>query len=67
MTTQAYAALNHVRTFHPQVTHVFYNSMADWYYCDDNFNGPALDDRVDVGLLEDAADSVAGFPAAFTI
>ncbi len=67
MTTLVYAALNHVRIFHPQVTHVFYNSRADWYYCDDNFNGPVLDDRVDVGLLEDAADSVAGFPAAFAI
>jgi hypothetical protein len=25
MTTQVYAALNHVRTLYPEVTHVFYN------------------------------------------
>ena len=34
MTTLVYAALNHVRIFYPEITHVFYNDEGAWYYCD---------------------------------
>lgn len=67
MTTLVYEALNHVRTFYPEVTHVFYSNDGDWFYCDNCFDPPLFDKRIDIGLLEDAADSVAGFPAAFAI
>ena len=52
MTAQVYAALNHVRLFYPEVTHVFYNDEGEWYYCDNNFDGPLTFSRhIDISLL----------------
>ena len=68
MTAQVYAALNHVRLFYPEVTHVFYNDEGEWYYCDNNFDGPLTFSRhIDISLLEDAARSIDILPAAFSI
>jgi hypothetical protein len=68
MTTLVYAALNHVRIFYPEITHVFYNDEGAWYYCDKEFEGPLIFSRsIDIGLLEDAARSIDTLPAAFSI
>ena len=68
MTTQVYAALNHVRTLYPEVTHVFYNDEGGWWYCDKDFEGPlSFSGRIDVDLLVEAARSVDTLPAAFSI
>ena len=68
MTTLVYAALNHVRLFYPEITHVFYNDEGGWYYCDKKFEGPLTFSRhIDIDLLEDAARSIDTLPAAFSI
>jgi len=63
--TKIEQALRHVQKFHPEVTHVFYSREGRWLYCDDAFNAPEFDDRIDIGLLEDAADE-ADWPSVFT-
>lgn len=64
-------ALAHVRTMHPDVTHVVYTREGKWVFMTDDGDAPdfALD-LVDTGLLEDAADQVSngtGFPSVFCI
>ena len=68
MTSKVYEALNHVRLFYPEITHVFYNDEGGWYYCDKEFEGPLIFIKsIDIGLLEDAARSIDILPAAFSI
>lgn len=65
-TPQVIAALAHVRSFLPDVTQVFYAADQRWSYLTDDGVAPAFKDHdVDVSLLEDAADSLSFFPAAF--
>ena len=65
-TPQVIAALNHVRQFLPDVTQVFYGSDQRWMYLTENGEVPGFAGHpIDTGLLEDAADSLSFFPAAF--
>jgi hypothetical protein len=66
MTEEIKTALEHVRQFHPEVTHVVFNGYGQWMYCDDNFKAPNFKDSdIDVSLLEEASDSVQFVPSAF--
>ena len=67
MTKEVRESLDHVREFHPKVTHVVFNREGQWIYCDDNFHTPQFCDDIDVGILEDAVDSVEVFPSVFCI
>lgn len=60
-------ALQHVNKHHPEVTLVFYGTDMRWFYCDEAFEAPDFGDEIDIGLLEDAVDSVEAFPAAFAL
>ena len=67
MTSKGYEALNHVRLFYPEITHVFYNDEGGWYYCDKDFEGPlTFSRRINIDLLEDAARSIDILPAGFS-
>ena len=60
-------ALEHVRSLYPFVVMVVYSSDGRWQYMNDGFDSPVFDDRVDVGILEDASDAVTELPAVFEI
>jgi hypothetical protein len=61
-------ALDHVRLFHPEVDRVTFWDDGRWSFMTDGHEVPKFDGRVDVGLLEDASDSLpAGRPFAFQI
>ena len=64
-TKEVYDALVHVRQFHPDVEIVVYTSDGRWHYVTEDFNLPTFDPKIDVGILEDAADSLEQFPAVF--
>lgn len=65
-TPQVIAALNHVRQFLPDVTQVFYGCDQRWHYMDDDGESACFKGTdIDVSVLEDAADSLSFFPAAF--
>lgn len=65
-TPQVIAALNHVRQFLPEVTQVLYGADQRWMYLTDDGEVPGFAGyAIDAGLLEDAADSLNFFPAAF--
>lgn len=58
-------ALRHVASIHPEVVQVFYGVDGRWLFCGEGFEAPTFDGRIDIGLLEDAADTVEVLPAAF--
>lgn len=66
-TPQVIAALEHVRTYRPEVTQVFYSNDLRWLYMTDDGDVPSFDGELDTSLLEDAVDSLDTFPAAFHI
>ena len=66
-TPQVIAALEHVRTFRPEVTQVFYTNELKWLYMTDDGDAPAFGGEIDTSLLEDAVESLDTFPAAFHI
>jgi len=57
-------ALKHVQSVHPEVCLVVFDPIGRWIYMDENFDRPAFDGRIDVSLLEDAANAVE-FPAVY--
>lgn len=67
------AALRHVHGFFPDVTQVFYGADGRWMFCDEDFEAPNFDEasgKVDISLLEDAADAAdndKGFPCAYRL
>ena len=64
------AALRHVNQIFPMVTQVFFSTDGRWLYCNGEFEAPSFDGKVDVSLLEDAADAaekVTDFPCGFTL
>lgn len=67
ITDEVKAALKHVRLHHPEVTQVFYGVDCRWLFCGEAFEAPTFGSEIDVGLLEDAADSLNEFPCAFSI
>lgn len=60
-------ALEHVRKFHPYVVQVFYGIDGRWLFMDEDMEALSFNGEIDIGILEDAADSVKSFPAAFSI
>lgn len=58
-------AFEHVNAFFPEVTMVVFNKFGQWSYMTDNFEQPTFNDDIDVGILEDASDSVTELPAVF--
>jgi len=58
-------AFIHIREFHPNVVKVAFDKHGQWKYTDSNSKAPKFDDRIDVGILEDASDSVTKLPCVF--
>jgi len=55
-------ALKHVQSVYPQVCMVVFSKDSKWQYMDEDFNAPVFDDRIDVGILEEAVDSIEVLP-----
>jgi hypothetical protein len=62
MTAELIKALKHVQSVYQQVTTVIFNKFGQWHYTDDNFSYIIFDDRIDLSLLEQAADSIETLP-----
>lgn len=62
MTLQLRKAFNHVKEKHPTVSIVIFDKNGAWLYMDEEFNSFEFDETIDVGLLEDASDSVPVLP-----
>jgi hypothetical protein len=61
-------ALEHVASFHPEVTMVVFNVLGQWCYTDFGFNEPMIfSSEIDEGILQAASDSVDVLPAVFCI
>lgn len=60
-------ALEHVRQHHPEVTRVVYDQASRWLYLDEGGKAPTFGPEIDVGILEDAADSVIHLPAVYEV
>lgn len=60
-------ALLHVRSVFPDVCLVVYGRDGRWHYTNEEFDSPTFDSRVDIGTLEDAADSLEQVPAVFQL
>ncbi len=64
-------AMDHVRTFHPDVDRVVFWNDGRWAYMNDGHEIRQFDIRIDQGILEDAGDEVANLspcaPIAFQL
>lgn len=61
-------AMKHVREHFPHVCLVVFNREGQWQYMDDSFDAPKFGDKINVSILEDAADEVYSkfpLPAVF--
>jgi hypothetical protein len=61
------AALEHVISIYPDVCMVIFNSDTRWQYVDDCFNAPSFDERIDVGILEDAVYDLVDLPCVYEL
>ena len=61
------SALDHVRSIYPDVCLVVFNSDTRWCYMNDVFDSPTFDDRINVGILEDAIYDLVDLPCVFEI
>jgi len=66
-TPEITAAFEHIRKFYPEITAVSYDRDSRWIFTDSHGDAPEFSEFVDVGILEDAAASIAGrkLPAYF--
>jgi hypothetical protein len=62
MTAELIKALKHVQSVYPQVCMVVFAKDSRWHYMDEVFNAPVFDNRIDISLLEEAADSIETLP-----
>ncbi|MFP3637841.1 hypothetical protein [Paraburkholderia sp. SIMBA_054] len=60
-------AFDHVKRLYPQVTRVAFDADQRWTYDNSAGDAPEFNGDVDVGLLEDAVDSLTTFPVTFTM
>ena len=67
MPEEVFHALNHVRTFFPEVIQVQYDKEGRWIYSDFDGVAPVFRCDVNISILEDAADSLDGFPQSFRL
>lgn len=61
-------AFAHVSQYYPNVCFVVFNPEGRWQYMDENFKAPIFDGKINVSILEEAADEVDNlysFPCAF--
>lgn len=65
MPPQVRFALAHVREHFPKVSMVVFSSDGRWQYMSRDFDAPVFKKKIDVGILEDAVDSVEELPAVF--
>lgn len=64
--TEVNKALEHMKTFFPEVTMVVFNIHGQWSYMTDSFYNPDFgNSNIDTSILEDASDSVEVLPAIF--
>jgi len=61
-TPEIKAAMKHVKSVYPNVSIVIFTKDLHWQYMDEDFESPIFDDRIDVGILEAAADSLTEYP-----
>lgn len=62
MTPELKKAFKLVKKHHPTLAIVIFNSFGQWQYMDENFESFKFDDKIDVGILEDASDSIVSLP-----
>ena len=62
MTDELLKAIIHVKQFHPTLAIVIFNLEGRWQYMDEDFNSFEFDNRIDIGLLEAASDSIESLP-----
>jgi len=55
-------AFNHVKEKHPTLSMVIFDKEGKWQYMDEDFESFKFDESIDVGLLEDASDSIPVLP-----
>jgi hypothetical protein len=55
-------AFDHVQSFHHEITQVIYNKDGSWFYCDDEWSGIPLSDKINYDILHEAS-KVAGWPS----
>jgi hypothetical protein len=60
------AAIDHVRTFFPEVCMVVFNAAGRWQYLTEDFERPNFKDAdIDIGLLEDASNTAWPLPSVY--
>jgi hypothetical protein len=71
MTKKLEQAFAHIKQFYPSVCIVAFSKNGNWHYMDEYFNSPVFGEEIEVGILEDAADSIINssswLPAIFQI
>ena len=59
-------AFRHVRSFFPEVQYLVVDVSGRWHWFDDEFFAPSFDGiDIDIEILQDAIDSLDGFPNIF--
>lgn len=59
------AALDHVRSFFPDVVMVVFSTDARWQYMTEEFEAPVFPNEVDVTILEEAVYDLDELPALY--
>ena len=68
ITKEVKEALDHVRSFYPNVCIVVFNNEGMWQYMEADFTVPSFEGtEIDIRILEAALDSVTELPAVFEI
>jgi hypothetical protein len=67
MTKELQIAIDHVKSFHPTLSLIIFDRMGRWQYMDEYFNNFVFDDRINVGILEEASDSICVYPSIFDL
>ena len=67
MTNQVKKALDYVREFFPDVCIVAFNREGQWQYFTQEWDAPEFPYMEDVGILQDAVDSLSDLPAIFQL
>ncbi len=62
MTPQLKKAFDLVKKSFPTLSIVIFDKQGRWQYMDEDFECFKFDDKIDVGVLEDAADSIIDLP-----
>ena len=66
VTDEVKKAFFHVKSQFDDLTYLMIDVEGRWMYLTDDFDAPKFED-VDIGILEDAVDSLREFPAIFQL